>query len=94
MHMGLMLSGRQKYIQQSLVPEASAFEVVMAIGKAKIRHKSPGTDQIPAEMIKAGGMTVCSAIHKCINSLWNKEELPKYCMESITVPIYKGDKWD
>ena len=38
------------------VPDPSAFEVKKAIEKLK-RHKSPGTDQIPAEMIKAGGRT-------------------------------------
>jgi hypothetical protein len=36
-----------------LVPDPSAFEVEMAIEKVK-RHKSPGTDQIPAEMFKPG----------------------------------------
>jgi hypothetical protein len=35
------------------VPEPSAFEVEMAIEKVK-SHKSPGIDQIPAELIKAG----------------------------------------
>jgi hypothetical protein len=46
----------------------------MAIEKLK-RHKSPGTDQIPATLIKAGGMTICSEIHKLINSIWNKKKL-------------------
>jgi hypothetical protein len=35
------------------MPEASAFEVEMAIEKLK-RRKSPGIDQIPAEFTKAG----------------------------------------
>jgi len=35
------------------VPELSAFEVEMATEKLK-RQKSPGFDQIPAELIKAG----------------------------------------
>jgi hypothetical protein len=39
-------------------------------------HKSPGIDQIPAELIKAGGRTIGSEIHKLTNSIWNKEELP------------------
>jgi len=37
---------------EPLVPEPSAFEVEMAVEKLK-RHKSPGTDQIPTELIKA-----------------------------------------
>jgi hypothetical protein len=28
-------------------------------------------------MIKAGRATIRSEIHKLINSIWNKEELPK-----------------
>jgi len=59
-----------------MVLEPSAFEVEMAIEKLK-RYRSPGIDQIPAEMIKAGGRTICSEIHKLINSTWNKEELPE-----------------
>jgi len=70
------------------VPEPSAFEVELAIGKLK-NHKSPGIDQIPAELIKAGGRTVCGAIHKLIISIWNKEELPEEWKESTIVPIYR-----
>jgi hypothetical protein len=39
-----------------LVPEPSLVEVEIVIGKLK-SYKSPGTDQIPAELIKAGGET-------------------------------------
>ena len=79
---------------EPLVPEPSAFEVEVTIGKLK-NHKSPGIDQIPAELIKAGGRTICCAILKLIISIWNKEELPEEWKESITVPIYKkGDKTD
>ena len=38
---------------EPLVPEPSAFEVDLVIEKLK-SHKSPGIDQIPAELIKAG----------------------------------------
>jgi hypothetical protein len=56
-----------------LVPELSDSEVEMAIEKLK-RHKSPGTDQIPAELFKAGGRMLRSEIHKLINCIWNKEK--------------------
>jgi hypothetical protein len=39
---------------EQLLPEPSLVEVVIAIGKMK-SYKSPVTDQIPAELIKAGG---------------------------------------
>ena len=58
------------------VPEPSVSEIELVIEKLK-SHKSPGIDQIPAEVIKAGGKTICSEIHKLIISIWNKEELPE-----------------
>jgi len=77
-----------------LVPEPSAFKVELAIEKLK-SHKSPGIDQIPAELIKAGDRTIRWVIHKLIISIWNKEELPEEWKESIIVPVYKnGDKTD
>ena len=59
---------------EPLVPEPSASEVQLAIDKLK-SHKSPGIDQIPAELIKAGGRTICLEIHKIITSIWKKEKL-------------------
>ena len=47
---------------EPLVPEPSVAEVELAIEKLK-SHKSPGIDQIPAELIKAGGRTICLEIH-------------------------------
>jgi hypothetical protein len=59
------------------------------------KYKSPGSDQIPAELYQAGGETLVSVIHKLITSIWNKKELPDQWKESIIVPIHeKGDKTD
>jgi hypothetical protein len=58
------------------VSKPSAFDVEMAIEKLK-RHISPGIDQVPADLIKAGGRTIRSEIHKLITSVWNMEELPE-----------------
>jgi hypothetical protein len=53
------------------------------------------SDQIPVELIRAGGEILLSTIHKLINSVWNEEELPDQWKESIIVPIHKkGDKTD
>jgi len=57
----------------------------LAIEKLK-SHKSPGIDQIPAELIKAGGRTIRGAIRKLIIAIWNKEELPEEWKESVIVP--------
>jgi hypothetical protein len=53
-------------------------------------YKSPVSDQILAELIQAGGEPLVSVIHKLINSVWNKEELPDQWKESIIVPIHKN----
>ena len=66
----------------------------LAIEKLK-NYKSPGMDQIPAELIKAGGSTIRHEIYKLIISIWNEESMPEEWKESIIVPIYKkGDKAD
>jgi hypothetical protein len=44
------------------LPELSDFEFEMVIEKLN-RHKSPGIDQIPAEVITAGGRRICSSIN-------------------------------
>jgi hypothetical protein len=47
---------------EPLVPDPSSFETEIATAKLK-RYKSPGSDQIPAELIQAGGETFRSKIH-------------------------------
>jgi hypothetical protein len=66
-----------------------------AIAKLK-SYKSPGNDQILAELIQAGGEILSFKIHKLINSIWNKgKKMPDEWKEAIIVPIYKkGDKTD
>jgi hypothetical protein len=79
---------------EPLIPGPSCLEVEIAIAKLK-KYKSPDSDQIPAELIHAGDEILLSEIHKLINSVWNKEELPDQWKESIIVPIHKeGDKTD
>jgi hypothetical protein len=79
---------------EPLVPDPSPFHIEIAVARFK-SYKSPGSDQIPAELIQAGGEMLRSKIHKPIKSIWNKEELPDQWKESIIVPVHKkGDKTD
>jgi hypothetical protein len=48
-----------------LVPETSLLEAENAIGKFE-SYKSPDIDQIPTELITAGGETLQSEIHRFI----------------------------
>jgi hypothetical protein len=59
------------YTAKPFVPEPSISDD--AIGKLK-RYTSPAADQIPAELIQAGGGrgTMYSEIHKLIKLIWNK----------------------
>jgi hypothetical protein len=58
---------RQTEIQRTepFVRQPSISEVEAAIGKLK-RYKSPGSDQITAELIQAGEETLHSEIHRLI----------------------------
>ena len=58
------------------MPEPSAFQFWLVIEKLKSR-KSPGIDEIPAELIKAGGgdRTIRHEVHELIISAGNMEEL-------------------
>jgi hypothetical protein len=78
---------------EPLIPGPSHPEAEIAVTKLK-KYKSPGSDQILAELIQTRAEILLSAIHKLINSIWNKEELPDQ-WESITAPVHKkGDKTD
>jgi hypothetical protein len=54
---------RETHTSGPLVPEPSAFKFELATEKLKT-HKSPGIDQIPAELMKAGGSTIRYEIHQ------------------------------
>jgi hypothetical protein len=82
----------EMHTAEPFVLDSSALEVELAIEKLE-NYKSTSVDQIPAELIQAGGETLHSEILKLMKLIWNKEELPHQWKESIVVPIHKkGDK--
>jgi hypothetical protein len=80
----------EMHTAEPYVPEPSSSVAEVAIGKLK-RYKSPGVDQISAELIQAGGEKLHSEIHKHIKLIWNTEELPHQWKEPVVVPIHKKD---
>jgi hypothetical protein len=58
-----------------LVPQPGCCKIKNGIEKFK-RYKLPDIVQISAELILAGDNPLRSEIHKLINYIWNKEELP------------------
>jgi hypothetical protein len=74
----------------SLRDEAKAIEFASVVQIQKLKsHKSPGIEQIPADLIKAGGRIIRSEIHKLIISIWNKEELPEEWVSHCAY-LYEG----
>ena len=63
-------------------------EVQEAIHKLK-NNKSPGTDEITAEMLQAGGEQLVHEIHELCNKIWKEETIPDEWGKSILVPIPK-----
>jgi hypothetical protein len=65
-------------------------ELEIAFGKLKT-FKSQGTDNIPAELIKAGVKKSYYEIHTLIYSTRNKEKLPQQWKKSnYCTNLYKG----
>jgi hypothetical protein len=79
----------EMHTAEPFVPEPSVSEVEVATRKLR-RYKSPDADQIPAELIQAGGEALRPEIHKLIKLIWNKEELPHQWKESTVIPIHKN----
>jgi hypothetical protein len=73
---------------EPLEPQLNASDFELAIEKLK-SHNSPGIDQIPGELIKTWGRTICCELHKLFIYFWKKKELPEEWKELIIVPVFK-----
>jgi hypothetical protein len=65
------------------VSDADPYEVAIAIARLE-RYKSPDSDQIPAEVIQAGGESLQPAID-LTNSVWSNEDVNDQRKESFAV---------
>jgi hypothetical protein len=73
MHNGSDVRQIEVLTAEPLVLVPIRIDVEIAIAKL-IKYKSPGSDQILAEVIQAGVKILLPLIHKPINYIWNMEE--------------------
>jgi len=73
---------------QEVSPPISLDEIVEAVRKLK-KDKSPGADNIPAELITNAGDISHRILWKICNEVWNKGKWPRAWTESLIVTIPK-----
>ena len=72
----------------------SILDIEIAI-QSMSNNKSPGTDNISAELYKNGGKQLIKKVHTLIKGIWTEEKVPIDWKTNIIVPIYKnkGDNY-
>ena len=70
------------------IPTPSKDEIKAAIRKLK-RNKSPGSDGIPAELIKSAGDSFTDYLYQLFQRIWSTLEMPSEWSLSMITPIYK-----
>ena len=63
-------------------------EVADAVRNLK-EGKSPGIDNVPAELLKHGGETVVSIFTKLCQKIWETKQWPKEWTQSLVIPLPK-----
>lgn len=69
-------------------PPIMKSEIEAALQKLK-NGKTPGSDNIVAEMLKLSGENGIHILHLICNKIWKEGKWPKEWMESIYVPLHK-----
>ena len=64
-------------------------EVQSMIQKLK-SHRAAGVDEIAAEILKWGGDSVCSWLHRIITATWESEVAPADWKKALIVPVFKS----
>ena len=64
-------------------------EEVEAAVKMLKKGKSAGVDNIPGELVQAGGEEMIHVLHKICNEIWKKGEWPKEWTQSLVITIPK-----
>ena len=81
-HKGNNVGEIQIQTAEPLISEPTLLEVEIAIEKLK-KYKSPGIDQIPADLIQDGGNPLLTENYKLVLAIWKNKMLPEQWKESI-----------
>lgn len=73
---------------EPLIEAPTYEEVVEAVNRLKAR-KSPGEDNIPAELIQAAGPELWHRTHQIAVKVWEEEKLPDAWQIGLLIPIHK-----
>lgn len=85
---------RDRKIVNEEESEITTEEITRAMNKMK-NNKSTGKDDIPIELIRAGGPVVCKEIHKICQEIWDSGKWPEEWCKSVLVMLpKKGDLKD
>ncbi len=70
------------------------FQEVLSSVRSLKNNKSPGTDNIPAELLKEGGYICMRTLYRYITQAWTDENIPQQWRDANIAVIYKnkGDK--
>ncbi|CAG5927188.1 unnamed protein product [Menidia menidia] len=76
--------------------QTPTFEEVLSAMQSLRNNKSPGPDNIQAELLKQGGYLCLRALHNLIIKVWTDENIPQQWRDANIVTIYKnkGEKAD
>jgi hypothetical protein len=74
--------GEEEEEEEEVIELPTKEDVEEALKEQKL-NKAPGGDNIPAELLKAGGQEGAVALHRIINKVWEEEMIPEDWRKSI-----------
>jgi hypothetical protein len=80
--------------QMDVDTEPPTEEEVQTAINALRDQKAAGPDDIPAELLKAGGATLTQSLTRLLTLIWNNERLPSDWEDSILLPLHKKGSRD
>ena len=73
----------------TLCSAVSFKEVEAAVSQMK-NKKATGTDGVPGEVLKYGGVELLKWLHRLLGKVWDSERVPQDWKDAIVVSIYKN----